>query len=108
MSYPEVEPGTRIIVQRLGQETKVMGNAAAFRTLERWMGWLAKAPPEEIFECHAFWHFNHGERGQPPCVRFVESVDSTDTAEVLDNDDDKPELTFQHVTEAILDQYWDK
>jgi hypothetical protein len=42
--------------------TTLYGNRAAFRTLARWMTWLAESDPRDHYEFHLPWHFQSPSR----------------------------------------------
>jgi hypothetical protein len=56
MAYPKVDRSTRLAVVAGAGGTTMYGNRAAFRTLARWMSWLARSDPREHYELHIPWH----------------------------------------------------
>ena len=78
--------------------TAMYGDRAAFKTLARWMAWLAKSDPREHFEMHIPWSL------EPPLARRSK-------VKVLKRSRGKSarpttgfEVTFMVVENADLDQ----
>lgn len=56
MPYPAIDRAMRLRIVRKKNETVIHGNSSAFRTLARWMKWLAASNPREHYEMHVPWH----------------------------------------------------
>jgi len=56
MAYPKVDRAMRLAIVAGDGGTVMYGNRAAFKTLARWMTWLAKSDPRKHFEMHIPWH----------------------------------------------------
>jgi hypothetical protein len=56
MPYPKREEKLRICIANKPEGVTLYGNRAAFRSLARWMDWLAESPPNAHYECHVGWH----------------------------------------------------
>jgi hypothetical protein len=56
MPYPAIDRAMRLRIVRKKNETVIYGNSSAFRTLARWMKWLAASNPREHYEMHVPWH----------------------------------------------------
>jgi hypothetical protein len=56
MPYPAIDRAMRLRIVKKRNETIIYGNSSAFRTLARWMKWLAASNPREHYEMHVPWH----------------------------------------------------
>jgi len=110
MPAPDRIPGTRACVVVTRHGVKLYGNRAAFRSLARFMSWIAEADPAEHFECHAKWHLASEEfllRNGAPNVATLFTPDLVDHFTRESEDDSGFELTFMGVEEGDLDELFE-
>ena len=56
-----------------GDNVTLYGNQATFRSLAKWMTWIAASKPSERYECHVVWHLLSNNAKRPNVfVRFEE------------------------------------
>ena len=88
----------RLAVAAGADHTTVHGNRAAFRTLARWMNWLAESKASEHYEMHIPWHLESPYRkGTKVMVQMPSRGKASRPAA------NGFELTFIVVTESELD-----
>ena len=96
MAYPLVDRSTRLSIVAEQNGMMIYGNRTAFRTLARWMTWLAKSDPREHFEVHIPWHL------QSPSSRSKRVRAFKKNAGLVTTSDDV-EVTFMVLNENELE-----
>jgi len=77
------------------------GNKATFRSLAKWMTWIAASKPSEHYECHVVWHLLSNTAKKPNVfVRFDKSARGSGRR----GGQQAFELTFMQVEGADLDR----
>jgi hypothetical protein len=79
MAYPKRQRGVRACVAVGKDGVTLYGNKATFRSLAKWMTWIAESKPSEHYECHVVWHLL--SRVAKRTNVFVRFDDSGDRAE---------------------------
>jgi len=106
MSYPDVTKETEICVAVRREGVTLYGNRAAFRSLSRWLSWIADSDPKEHFECHLLWNFNSYESKvgeEPPRVWVLYDKETASTFQ-HQPDECEFEVTFMAVERSDLDK----
>ena len=92
-------------------EVVVCANVQGFKALCAWMSWLAESDPAEFFHFHLLWHLESEasifEGEYPKNVWVLHAPKSHQVVEVPpEGTQTIPfELTFQVVSEAVLDEF---
>lgn len=68
MSYPKNNPSRRLCIVTHRNGVTLYGNAGAFRSMSKWMSWLAASNPKERFEFHAKWNLESHFSKSPKIV----------------------------------------
>lgn len=105
MSYPEVDKDSKICVTVSRDDIKLYGNREAFRSLARWMEWLADSEKEEYYECHLKWHFQTYEAKESRELNTVWMAFDKDTFPVFTHpgkNETGTDVTFMAVEEEDL------
>ena len=103
MAYPKRQRGVRACVAVGGEGVTLYGNKATFRSLAKWMTWIAASKPSEHYECHVVWHLLSNNAKKPNVfVRFEES--GRGAGRRLRGGRQAFELTFMQVEGADLDR----
>lgn len=103
--YPENARGRQVCMVVTGKGIKIYGNKAAFRSLAKWMAWIARSKPEEHYECHLGWHFRvpDHDAGRPTVYTIVDKR-MTEALSLLRQRQPEFDVTFMAVEEADLDR----
>jgi hypothetical protein len=96
MAYPKIDRATEIRIVNSRDGVMVYGNTAAFRTLARWMTWLANSDPSEHCEMHIPWHLQSPMANQERVFMFSKSSSGRVTR------DRSTELTFMVLNRTEL------
>ncbi|MGA1869447.1 MAG: hypothetical protein ACMUJM_12985 [bacterium] len=107
MTYPRNEKGTRLCMVVAKSGIKVYGNRQAFKTLSKWMSWIADSDEREHYECHFLWHLKseESEFGEEPAN--IWTLFDRDTLSIFDPSFDQElnfDLTFMAVEQSDLDK----
>jgi len=103
MAYPKKQRGVRACVA-VGQDgVTLYGNKATFRSLAKWMTWIAASRSSEHYECHVVWHLQSNTLKKPNVfVRFDKS--GLELRRRQRGGRQAFELTFMQVEGADLDR----
>ena len=103
MAYPDIDPDLEACIVMTEDGIKFYGNTATFRTLARWMSWLADSPESEHFSMPILWHLtSHWESKRRVFVATDDAVGEVfggSQSEIFDNF----ELTFMMVENSDID-----
>lgn len=107
MAYPRKIAGTQICIRVSAEGVKVYGNRQAFKSLARWMTWIADAPEKEHYDCHVPWHLEseaslHGKEPKNVWVVLDKSVETVFA--VTDQHHAGFDLNFMAVEQSDLDR----
>jgi hypothetical protein len=64
MRHPKNEKHLQLCLVVSEEGVTAYGNAAAMRTLSRWLAWLGDSQPSDHYECHVAWHLGSPFRKQ--------------------------------------------
>ena len=102
MAYPKRQRGVRACVAVGGDGVTLYGNKAAFRSLAKWMTWIAASKPSKHYECHVVWHLLSNTAKKPNVfVRFDKAARGSGRQR---GDRQVFELTLMQVEGADLDR----
>ncbi len=110
MAAPDRIPGTRACVVVTRDGVKLYGNRAAFRSLAKFMTWIAESDPAEHFECHATWHLASDEFLRRNGAPNVATLFAPELVEHFARETDEEagfELTFMALGEGNLDELFE-
>jgi hypothetical protein len=102
MPYPKNDPRTEVCVVVSRDGVTIYGNAAAFRTLAKWMLWIAKADESEHYECHLGWHLLRHYARQPNVSVLFDAAMSRAVTKKSGRTGVPFEVTFMAVTKRDL------
>jgi hypothetical protein len=98
MPYPKNDPKTEVCVVASRDGVTIYGNAAAFRTLAKWMSWIAKSDESEHYECHVGWHLRKHYARSPNVSVLFDATMSRAVAKRSERTGVPFEVTFMAVT----------